>query len=184
MRIAVDLDGVCYEWERTVRYMLREYRGYTREQLPESKHWNSIEEQVEKSDWKWLWSDGVREGLFRYGHMMTGARRGLQVLATQGHRFVIVTHRPEAAVPDTIDWVTLYFKGLPYIGINVFSNQEPKSAVRADILIDDKPENVDEWAGNQRSALLFDQPWNQHHQPVPYVTRVKGWEGVVDELAR
>jgi len=27
VKIAIDLDGVCYEWDRTARYMLREYRN-------------------------------------------------------------------------------------------------------------------------------------------------------------
>mgnify|MGYP001587805304 CR=1 FL=1 len=88
MRIAVDMDGVCYEWERTARYMLREYRDVV---TPESTAWDSIKDDIPREDWKWLWTWGVQQGLFRYGHMVTGARIGLQELVSQGHALAIVS---------------------------------------------------------------------------------------------
>ena len=159
MRIAIDLDGVCYEWDRTARYMLRTYRGCTGLD-GESESWWSIKQIVKPDDWQWLWSEGVKHGLFRYGHMVKDTRWALDKLA-QYHDLVIVTHRPESAVQDTIDWISLYFKEIPLSGLSILSNGEPKSNIHADLLIDDKPQNVWEWTNKDRSAILFAQPWNE-----------------------
>ena len=193
MRIAVDLDGVCYEWSKTARYMLREYRGYAEggPMSTESTSWNYIQDNVSKDDWHWLWTDGVDRGLFRFGHMVSGARRGLEALQEAGHKLIIASHRPSEAVNDTIDWLGLYFKGINIDGIHIFTHMEPKNTVEADILIDDKIENVEEWGKNKyvfddRWALLFDREWNQQHTwkneqlARKGITRVKGWGGVVE----
>lgn len=175
MRIAVDLDGVCYEWERTVRYMLREYRGT--QTVGPSQHWDDIQQQVSYGDWQWLWSEGVRLGLFRYGHMWKGARRGLQALHDRGHDLVVVTHRPESAVVDTAEWVAYHFRDIPLRGLNILSSGQPKTSVGWDLLVDDKPSNVREAHRAGREAILFDQPWNQE-TVAGY--RARGWKDVVE----
>lgn len=180
--IALDLDGPCYDWERTARYMLRTYRGL--DHLTEvSTSWDSIEAAVTKEDWEWLWSEGVARGLFRYGHMRTGCRVGLEKLVAMGYDIMIVTHRPKSAIDDTMDWITLFFKDIPISGVYILYRGESKTVADADILIDDKPENIDEWVSTGRRALLFDRPWNQRYRVSPLAERVVGWEGVVDALS-
>ncbi len=178
MRIAVDLDGVCYEWSRTAMYMLRRFRGcsFAHE---ESQTWDYIHDNVPKADWKWLWDDGIKNGLFRYGHMVKDARIGLEALYAAGHKLIIVSHRPETATTDTLDWVSLYFKNIPLAGFSLLSNNEPKTEIPWDLLIDDKPENIDNAIGHARQAWLFDQPWNQHYDSI---IRVYGWQGVVNSI--
>lgn len=161
MRIVVDLDGVLYEFDKTARYMLREYLG-----LPdldtEAQYWDDIKDRVPKSAWRWLWNEGVELGLFRYGHMVQGARRGLETLSAQGHELVFATHRPKQAVSDTVDWLSLYLKGVPYTGLHFMSNGEKKSTIPGDVLIDDKPENVVDWYYfGDGAGILFDRPWNR-----------------------
>lgn len=158
--IAVDLDGVLYEWDRTAQYMLRTYRGL-RHMHTESASWDWIKDNVSPEDWKWLWSEGVERGLFRYGHMTTGARVGLEHLVDAGFKLKIVTHRPASAVMDTIDWLSLYLQDIPLAGIHILSNQEPKTVVDADILVDDKPQNLVEWKDEGRIALQYARKWNR-----------------------
>jgi 5'(3')-deoxyribonucleotidase len=167
------MDGVLYEFERTARYMLREYRGVT---VPESSRWDYLKDNVTRSDWRWLWKEGVSLGLFRYGHMVTGARIGLHRITGAGHSVCIVTHRPKHATADTVDWLSLYLKDIPYDGLSILSNQESKTSVEADILIDDKPQNISDWVQEDRPALLFSRPWNTDHSTShPLVVRAVGW---------
>ncbi len=175
MKIAVDLDGVCYEWSRTARYMLREYRGQS-QLVGEARSWDwNLDEGVPKEDWDWLWSEGVKLGLFRYGHMVKGARIGLNRIVTAGHSIEIATHRPVNAVNDTLDWLSLYFKDIPISGLHILSNGEEKTQVPCDILIDDKIENVKAWEASGRLAFLFDQGWNQAQGQTPRIARIHGW---------
>jgi len=180
MRVAVDLDGVCYEWQRTYRYMMRVYRGV---ELPEVEDfwftWNAPDKYTTAADRKWMWKEGVKEGLFRYGHMWQGCRIGLQALHKAGHKLSVVTHRPENAVNDTLDWIALYFKNIPLSGVSILSGGEPKTDVDWDLLIDDKPENIMDALKANRLGLLFDQPWNQDYDAP---ARVFGWDGVKSSL--
>ena len=181
MKIAVDLDGVCYEWQRTYRYMMREYRGITMPPVEEFWHyWNAPDQFTSKEDRKWMWSEGVRLGLFRYGHMMTGCRLALTQLAETGHQLSIATHRPTQAVNDTLEWLAFYMKDIPLEGVHILSNNEPKTVVKADVLIDDKPENLKEWADSVRWAICFDQPWNRGEGVLG--SRAYGWPGVLDKV--
>jgi 5'(3')-deoxyribonucleotidase len=181
MRIAVDLDGVCYEWQRTYRYMLREYRGVDMPPVEDFWHyWDAQKQYGTRADHRWMWNHGVARGLFRYGHVVKGARRGLEALAEQGHDLCIVTSRPANAAEDTHDWIELFFKGIPLSGVHILSNREPKSTVDADVLIDDRPENVEEWYAAGRTAVLFCQPWNDAYIPRPRDLHVAvDWPDVV-----
>src|SRR3990167_1953190 len=112
MRIGVDLDGVCYKWSKTARYMLREMlpgSPYTREgpMGQEADGYDYIQRNIAPEHWKWLWTEGVRLGLFRHGHIIKGAIEGVNALAADGHDMIIVTHRPKAAVTDTLRWLAV-----------------------------------------------------------------------------
>jgi len=179
MKIAIDLDGVCYEWQRTYRYIANEYLGTKMPPVDEFwTRWDAADEYTGKQGKSWMWSKGVEKGLFRYGHMTTGCRVALDKLAYD-NELIIVTHRPAMAVNDTLEWLSFYMKGIPLAGVHILTNQEPKTSVVADILIDDKPENTIEWAREGRIAYLFDRPWNQEVRPQAGIFRCKDWQDVV-----
>ena len=181
MRIAVDLDGVVVEYQRSYAYMLRTY--FHLDIPPIEEWWTGWDSQLQwgtPQNHEWMNTTGVQLGLYRYAHMVKGARVGMQELARMGHTICIVTKRPRDAVQDTVDWVSLYFKGLPLNGLHILSDGESKAMVQADILIDDNRENIWEWP---RRGLLFDQPWNQgtirNTGVTPFLfKRVHGWKEV------
>jgi 5'(3')-deoxyribonucleotidase len=184
MRIVVDLDGVCYEFDKTARYMMRTYLG-----LPdldtEAQYWDDLKDRVPQSAWRWLWNEGVELGLFRYGHMVQGTRLGLNKLVEEGHEIVFATHRPKHAVQDTVDWLSLYMKDIPYTGLHFMSNGEEKHTIHADVLVDDKPENVVNWYYfGDGKAILFDRAWNRELEAEfdngLYIA--KGWDQVVRKI--
>jgi len=178
------------EWQRTYRYMMNTYRGTKIPPVEEFWYdWNAPDEFTTHEDRVWIWTEGVRLGLFLQGHVTTGALVGLGALSAAGHELCIVTHRPKQAVSDTLAWVSLHFKIIPLSGFHILTNEEPKSSVDADILIDDKLSNCDDWASTGRNAILFHRPWNN----APWLTRTypyqdnmtlrcADWESVVNTI--
>src|SRR3990167_3449312 len=134
VRFGIDIDGVLYQWDKTSRYMLRTMKGYAKDGPlgQPSQSWNDIENHVSKEDWNWLWNSGVKLGLFRYGHLYTGAIEGVRSLAALGD-VVVITHRPRSAVQDTLDWLS-YLK-LPFTEIHLLTSGEKKSTIKCHLYV-------------------------------------------------
>lgn len=162
MRIAIDIDGVLYEWADTARYLLSRY---TDSKVPHPRSWYGLRDAVDTDAWNWLWSEhgGIAAGLFRHGDVVNGAVDGVMALVRQGHELVIATHRPRAAIRDTLAWIDYTWSRCdpyPWSGVHLLCEQEPKSTVPADILVDDKGANIREWADAGRIGILFRRPWS------------------------
>jgi 5'(3')-deoxyribonucleotidase len=170
--IGLDLDGCVYQWDKTARYMLRRRMEDRGEQPTDalyhaSTSWDYIEENVSKEDWEWLWSSGTRQGLYRYGHVVSGAIEGVQGLANIGD-VVVITARPKDAVNDTLTWLGTFFDKASLSGIVIQSNGQKKSQVEPvpDVYIDDGAHNLDDVLLNTDSlAIQFVQPWNAEYSP-------------------
>jgi uncharacterized HAD superfamily protein len=182
VRIGLDIDGVMYKWDKTACYMLREVlpnSPYKDTLKGDSLYWNWIPDQIAPEHWKWLWNEGVKLGLFRYGHLFPGTIQAVRRLAELGD-VVLITHRPKAAVGDTLAWLSLL--NLPISGLHLLTNSEPKSLVmpQCDIYLDDKPENITDLHNNTKGlAVLRRQPWNRD-----YITRasVENWDQFIAEV--
>jgi 5'(3')-deoxyribonucleotidase len=180
MNIAIDLDGVVYEFQRTFRYMLNTYRGAKLGPVETWwTSWDACDRYTTEQDREWIWTEGVRLGLFRYGHVVTGAIFGLRGLIDRGDSLYVATHRPASAVPDTLAWLS--YINIPWTGVHILSNGESKTDVDADVLVDDRTENVMEWSLSGRRAVLFDRPWNTGLRATN-VYRARGWEEVTDAI--
>lgn len=186
LRIALDIDGVMYQWDKTARYMLREVLPNSPyKDLPllkqESSSWHYIQNHVSREHWDWLWVEGVRLGLFRYGHLYPGTIQAVRELATMGE-VSLITHRPKHAVDDTLAWLG-YLK-LPLSGVHLLTNQEPKSGVRPqfDVYLDDKVKNVNDLFRNtDGDVFLMKRPWSSGGVE-PEVIQVTGWPEFLDEV--
>ena len=182
-RIGVDLDGVCYQWNKTARYMLRDilpnspYPKAGALGLP-SQTWNYIQENVSKEHWNWLWDEGVKLGLFRHGHMYPGTIKAIRDLASFA-KVIVITSRPDTAVEDTLAWVT--FHRLPISGIHILGPHVSKASVpQCDVYIDDKYENCVELAAT--GATVAQAGWEEcvRNGPTPEgVVRVHSWDEFV-----
>ena len=169
-RIALDLDGVVYKWGDTARYLIRTYHGID---LGESTHWDYIKDAVPSHVWRWLWNEGVDNGLFRYGHLYRGAVEGVHALSELGS-VEIVTHRPRNAVNDTLRF--LAYLELPLAGVHILTASEPKSSVPADVYIDDSPLVAEELSRSGKTLVLVDRPWNSSpNAPRAEYVRAYGW---------
>lgn len=168
--IALDLDGVVYEWDKTARYMLRQHLDTLNRPVPTelffpATTWDSIQTVVSPGDWDWLWTDAIHDGLYRYGHVVRGAIEGVRTLTNLGD-VVVVTSRPKAAVNDTLAWLSMMLNRATLSGIVIQSNGQHKSEVHPtpNVYIDDALHVADDILDNTSSFMvLFDQPWNQEY---------------------
>lgn len=183
MKIGLDIDGVMYMWQKTACYMIREVLPNSpykhRKDLCEENWsgWNWLKDQVAPEHWDWLWTEGVRLGLFRYGHLYPGTIQAVRRLAEIGD-VMLITHRPKQAVNDTLAW--LGFLDLPLAGLHILVNQEPKSSVKpeCDMYVDDKPENITDLSRHTSGlAYLMRRPWNMHENTQITLT---DWDHVVE----
>jgi 5'(3')-deoxyribonucleotidase len=161
--------------------MLNSMKGYDLK-VEDWSFWNWPKTVVKNNDWQWLWSEGVRSGLFRYGHLYKGSIEGIRALNKIGD-VIIITHRPRNAVQDTLDW--LAYQRLPFMEVNLLTNGEPKSSVpHCDLYVDDKPENIVDFLTNvpEATSLLWTRPWNAEKSAAEF-ERVTSWEEVFDQAA-
>jgi 5'(3')-deoxyribonucleotidase len=192
--IGLDLDGVCYQFEKTARYMIRR-RIQDRGEIPNpglyvpSHNWDWIKDHCPKQDFDWLWETGVSQGLFRYGHVVTGAIEGVQEINELGD-VVAITARPKAAVHDTLVWLSTMFDKAPLSGLVIQSDQaQHKSQVKPnpDVFIDDGIHNFTDVLDNTDSFLIrFEQPWNADYE-APYehwdrYLTANGWRETVEQV--
>jgi 5'(3')-deoxyribonucleotidase len=159
--VGLDLDGVIYQWADTARYLIRIHHSIA---LPESTYWEYIKDNVPQEVWSWLWDRGVDLGLFRYGHVYSGAIDGIRELQHEVDLH-IVTHRPRSAINDTLAFLS-YITGTPELrdafrGVHMLSDEQPKSSVGMDIYVDDAPHVVQDVIRQGARAVLVDRPWNQ-----------------------
>lgn len=156
-RIALDLDGVCYNYSATACFLLNHYKGYNLDWTL-TNDWDWLLKQISKEDWKWLWDGGVKEGLFRYGSIIKGAAEGVKELAKMG-KIVVVTSRPTNAIQDTLDW--LAFMKIPVAELHIMSHGQNKAVVKPDVAIDDGPHNIKDYLDAGIETIVFKQPYNE-----------------------
>lgn len=168
MRIGIDMDEVLYCWERTARYLIRNVYVGPLDEYDLSKpftEWD-VDKQVGQEAYNWLFDPkgGIKAGLFRHGHVVTGAMLGVRWLKREGHELVIVTHRPETGVQDTLAWIDFHFgkeDPYPWSGVNILSGGQPKTNVDWDLIIDDSIANANAAQEAGRAAIVFGAAWNQ-----------------------
>ena len=188
-RIGLDLDGVMYDFEGASRFLLREHFGVD---VPKpSAYWNYTKDWLadngQPDAWEWLWTEGVRNGLFRHGHMLSGAVRAVNKLVNDGHELVVITSRPATARVDTLMW--LGFHAVAAAEVHMLGDFKKKSSVRpyCDVYVDDSAANAGDLLKNTPgTVLLWDRPWNQG-TPVVANTEAKerfdiayDWDRVVE----
>jgi 5'(3')-deoxyribonucleotidase len=104
-----------------------------------------------------------------------GAIGAVEQLRREGHYLEIVTSKPEWA--EDIVWRWIAEHRLPVQRVTIVNKDAKSAATDADVLIDDYPPNCIGWAESDpnRSALLFDAPYNRADALVTGVKRVTGW---------
>lgn len=178
--IAIDMDDVLVDFVGgLVTAIGTEYDvQITREQL-EQCGWNLhplLDPIVGRSWWSWLRD---REWLWAGFPAVPGAIGGIDTLRRQGHYLELVTSKPEWAEHNVWKWLGKWRPAFHSVTI-VSPGQVKAHYTSAQLLIDDKPENCDEFIRDGRTAVLFDAPHNRHYNPRPLgLHRAVGWIDVI-----
>lgn len=156
--IGVDLDGVTYPYVDTLRTWLVSQGLYLADQLPNETCWEFFTEQWGMTLEQFIAhnTEAVNAGfMFRYGIPLPGALASIDAMKRAGHTIHIVTDRafgsPGASKASTLEWLADW--DIPWDGLTFARD---KTVIRADLFIDDKPQNVAELRAAGVEAWLFD----------------------------
>jgi 5'(3')-deoxyribonucleotidase len=176
----VDLDGVVADFYGGLRPIAAEWLGVELETLPTRVSWGLIEWGVDDAP-------GGYERLHRFAVTqrelfldmppMAGAPQALRRLSIEGVRIRIITHRlfikyfHQVAVSQTIQWLDRH--DIPYWDL-CFMQQ--KSAVGADLYIEDSPANVERLRAEGAKTIVFSNSTNEHLAGA----RASNWDEVLE----
>jgi 5'(3')-deoxyribonucleotidase len=176
--LGVDLDGTCADFYGALRPIAAEWLNVPLESLTPEVSWDLPEWGVAQvpGSYRSLHQFAVAErNLFRVMQPMPGAPEVLRRLSNQGVRIRIITHRllidhfHRVAVQQTIDWLDSH--GIPYQDLCFLAD---KSAVGADLHVEDSPHNVARLRAEGHPTIVFSGSANRH-LPGP---RAESWEEV------
>jgi hypothetical protein len=176
----VDLDGVVADFYAGLRPVAAEWLGVDLATLPDRVSWGLVEWGVDKAP-------GGYEALHKFAVMqrelflklppMAGAPQTLRRLSKEGVRIRVITHRlfikyfHQIAVSQTILWLDRH--DIPYWDL-CFMQQ--KTAVGADLYIEDSPANIERLRAEGLKTIVFSNSTNEH-LPAP---RANSWAEVLD----
>ena len=175
----VDLDGVVADFYVGLRPIAAEWLGVAMETLTPRVSWGLVEWGVDRAPggYERLHRFAVTQReLFLKMPPMPGAPQALRRLSIEGVRIRIITHRlfikyfHQVAVSQTIQWLDRH--DIPYWDL-CFMQQ--KTAVGADLYIEDSPANIERLRAEGANTIVFTNSTNEH-LPGP---RASSWDEVV-----
>ena len=159
MRVLIDVDGVIANFVVAFMTLYEHHAGSVPDDF-EWKNWDSMDDLPDQQARDSTWRD---PDLFWILMPYSGAVEALYGL-NQRHDVRIVTAVPHMHVKARSDW---FHREAPFIHRKpqmIFTND--KSLIKADVIIDDKVEHVDDWLEEnvvpRGAGYLIDRPWNQH----------------------
>jgi 5'(3')-deoxyribonucleotidase len=175
----VDLDGVVADFYGGLRPIAAEWLGVHVDTLPQRVSWGLAEWGVNDAPggYERLHRFAVTQReLFSRVPPMAGAPQALRRLSIEGVRIRIITHRlfikyfHQVAVSQTIGWLDRH--DIPYWDL-CFMQQ--KTAVGADLYIEDSPSNIERLRAEGQKTIVFTNSTNEHLAG----PRAHTWEEVV-----
>ena len=161
----VDLDGVCADFYAGLRPIAAEWLGVEVSTLPKRVSWGLPEWGVDTAPggYEALHKFAVTQReLFRRLPPMPGAPQALRKLSKEDIRIRIITHRffikhfHQAAARQTIEWLDHH--DIPYWDLCFM---QEKSAVGADLYIEDSPANIARLRDEGQKTIVFTNSTNE-----------------------
>lgn len=153
-------------------------RGVTVEPFTEW-HIDNVLKPILGEPWmKWM---RRKDWLWATFPVIEGAIGALEDLHRAGHYVECITSKPEWARHSVWKWLSLwrpYFDRVTIVGMD----DSKADFTDADILIDDKPKNCEEFVANLdgRVAILFERSHNRLTPTAsPAIFRADGWDAVL-----
>jgi 5'(3')-deoxyribonucleotidase len=179
MRLGIDLDGVVADF--TAGWIARYNADFGAElRLDQAQTWGAMLDiaHFETMDEFWEWVANSKNGsIFRHLDTYPGALESLNRLAAS-HDIVILTTKPDWAIPDTFAWLS--DQRIPTREVHIL---EDKWRVSCDVYLDDAPHQLARLARERPDATVcrFVRPWNQPEHRVHDIEDWDEFEALVDQ---
>ena len=185
--LAVDLDGVCAAYTKSLRPYMAALGRLDAFELPEPEDWNLIEAGWFRDLDEYMTTHryAVEHAFFATMEEIPGVSDALWALSDAEVHIRIVTHRflshgdqGDASV-QTVEWlqrrradgrVRIPHRDLCFLGA--------KADASADLHLDDAPHQIESLRDAGQQVLVFDQPYNRHLA----APRARGWDEVVSHV--
>ena len=181
--VGLDVDNVLFPFSEGYAAWAEVIKGLKPGTLdPEPRHWSWYK------DWGWtteefldVYIEAIKNGFWLYPAARPGALYTAWWLNSRGHEIRYVSDRavqgtrecitPTAAETLTSAW--LEKEGFPQVYGNVIITGD-KASVKTDIILDDKPENIDAVLDTRHAFPVL---WEQSHNldAPSYMTRASTW---------
>jgi 5'(3')-deoxyribonucleotidase len=172
MRLGIDMDGVMCDFN--AGWMRIHAAEFGSELVPEMViGWNGLHELAGFADmaefWEWAKGNDDRPSIFRHLELFPGAAETMRALVDAGHRLVVLTAKPDWAVPDTLRWLADH--EIPTREVHFLEN---KWEVDCDVYIDDAPAVLEDLVRHRPGAIVcrMRRPWNR---PINGAVDVADW---------
>lgn len=183
-KVAVDLDDVTVDFFAGVIASMNREFGVSIDKETVTTWDDNV---VKLFDWKtygyrswWDWMKD-RDWLWSTFDAIPGAIGGIAALRARGYYVEALTSKPMWAEAQVWKWLGKWRPAFNQVTIT--SLEHPKHELSdADILVDDKPGNIDGWVKDGRFGVLFRQPWNDAYDIPSSSIRVMGWGGVLGAI--
>lgn len=175
--IAIDLDDVILDFVGGIRRWIKtEYDvEIPEESITDFNLRPFLDPIIGKNWWTAL---RERDWLWPNFEAVPGAIGALERLRNEGHYLEIVTSKPRWAEYATWKWLGKWRP--PVQRVTIVGPKDKKADFSdADVLIDDKVQNVVEWEESGRPAILFTRT---HNVKAEAAIRASGWREVLDCL--
>jgi 5'(3')-deoxyribonucleotidase len=170
--LGIDMDGVICDFN--AGWMRLHADEFGSDLHPEMvTGWDGLHELAGFADmdafWRWAQGTADRPSIFRHLELFPGVLETMQRLVDAGHHIVVLTAKPDWAVPDTLRW--LADRRIPTREIHFL---EEKHKVACDVYLDDSPSVLEALVVHRPEALVcrMVQPWNR---PVPGAVDIRDW---------
>jgi 5'(3')-deoxyribonucleotidase len=169
LRLGIDLDGVVADFN--TGWITRYNREFATELQPtQVTSWDGLVPLTHFADMDdfWHWARSGTPTVFGDLPCYDGACDTLQQLARH-HRVVVVSSKPNWAIPDTLRWLAEH--RMPSREIHFVWD---KTAVPCDVYLEDAPHNLEALVTSRPESLVcrMVRPWNE---PVPGARDVRSW---------
>jgi len=183
LHLAFDFDDVIADFGgRVIETVNMEYGVNLKIEDVTSWDLNQLLDPIMGEDW-WQWWE-ERDWLWAKASAIPGALGGLRQLHQKGHWIEIVTAKPNWARAGLWEWLGKWKPLVDQVTIGPARPPMNKAEYTdADLLVDDKPQNCEEFMRSGGTAILFNRPHNKSfysHQ----IYRANDWKTVIDIITR
>jgi len=169
MRVGFDLDGVLFDFGKSVREYLtsigREY-GF-KDDKPEPHTWNFFEYWgMDAKEFVQVCHDGADAGYIFQNNVRPNAVAAVTLVKKAGHKIIVVTDRSFGTTPSVSEEATKkWWKASGFPDYDELHFSPDKTIVPTDIFVEDKLENYDKLMAAGTECWLINRDWNTEGGP-------------------